>query len=154
MRKHVNETVNRRVVGSSPTDPAPCPCRIGAKYTRLSNGEHGFDSRHGCCELARRARSCRRRIVVNTSVSPTVFCLASMAPPFLREARSEELRFRVATKRARHSHHILWAMIASSPASGSRVVSAIVSSPSFLRLPMVHDELAPRILGENPAKPQ
>jgi hypothetical protein len=38
------------------------------------------------------------------------------------------------SERARHSHHILWAMIANSSALGSRVVSAIVSSLSFLRL--------------------
>jgi hypothetical protein len=35
-------------------------------------------------------------------VSATVFRLASMVPPFLNKARSEELRFRVGTQRARH----------------------------------------------------
>jgi hypothetical protein len=35
-------------------------------------------------------------------VSPTLFRLASMVPPFLNRARSEELRFRLGTQRARH----------------------------------------------------
>ena len=68
------------------------------------------------------------------TVSPTVFRLASMVPAFLNKARSEELRFRVGTQRARHNHPILWAMIASSPASGILVVSVILSCRSFLRL--------------------
>jgi hypothetical protein len=36
------------------------------------------------------------------TVSLTVFRLASMVPPLLNKARSEELRFRVGTQRARH----------------------------------------------------
>ena len=42
--------VNRMGVGSTPTDPATSSysrrCRTDGKYTRLSSGQHGFDSRH------------------------------------------------------------------------------------------------------------
>ena len=39
------------------------------------------------------------------TVSLTVFRLASMVPPFLNKALSEELRFRVDSQRARLEHH-------------------------------------------------